>query len=82
MLRIGELEKSKDDLHALTLGTMTAFQAGGRLWKTWNQWMKETLLEGQHKDGSWPAAQGHTQLLTTVANTLCFEVYYRYDRIR
>ena len=31
---------------------------------------------------SWPAAQGHTQLLTTVANTLCFEVYYRYDRIR
>lgn len=65
-------------------GTLAVFQQGGVLWKTWNEKMKKSLVDNQHRDGaatgSWDpsgAWSGAGRVFATAVNCLCLE-YCRY----
>lgn len=63
--------KTADDwLH----GTQASFQTGGKHWIAWNKIMKTTVIDSQHRDGSWGS------VADTARYTMCLEVYYRYAR--
>lgn len=77
----------KEDSDSLInwFGTLAVFQQGGEVWKDWNNRMKASFVESQRKDGlaqgSWdPAGRwiGAGRVFSTVMNSMCFQVYYRY----
>ncbi|MFK7817321.1 MAG: hypothetical protein AB8G99_01270 [Planctomycetaceae bacterium] len=68
-------------------GTLSMFQYGGRAWDTWNEEVRELLIDEQVKDGEfagtwdpkrtrWGKAGG--RVYTTALATLTLEVYYRF----
>jgi hypothetical protein len=75
-------------------GTLAMFQMGGAHWAKWNETLKPTLINNQHKgplplgsgpedkDGSWDADMGWGptggRVYHTAINALSLEVYYRY----
>jgi hypothetical protein len=72
-------------------GTLAMFQVGGEHWKRWNEAMKTSILAHQRMDptdcrhGSWdpvdPWSADGGRVYATAVNTMCLEVYYRYDRV-
>jgi len=59
------------------------FQAGGRHWATWHPKVRQTLLEVQQPDGSWPGFaeetyNGPARCFSTGLATMCLEVYMHY----
>jgi hypothetical protein len=68
-------------------GTLSMFQYGGRSWDTWNEEVRELLIDEQIKEGEfagtwdprrtrWGKAGG--RVYTTALATLTLEVYYRF----
>jgi hypothetical protein len=60
------------------------FQAGGPIWKYWNETALPEILNNQDKEGSWTngrAAAGGNKVYSTALCTLMLEVYYRYLRV-
>ncbi len=64
------MQTADDWLH----GTQASFQTGGKHWIAWNKVMKTTVIDSQHRDGSWGS------VADTARYTMCLEVYYRYAR--
>ena len=74
--------------------TLAMFQYGGEKWETWNNQVKDMLIDAQHKNGSgcfngsWDYEgtkfHGHEtgRLLSTAYCCLSLEVYYRYARVK
>jgi hypothetical protein len=71
-------------------GSYALFQLGGRDWERWSHAMEDTVVSHQRTDGdelgSWdpqpdPWGDNGGRVYSTAINTLCLEVYYRYDRI-
>lgn len=73
--------------------TMAIFQMGGEKWKTWNDTVRDVLVNAQKKttdcyDGSWDWAGNEfhgsdkSRVLVTAYCTLSLEVYYRYAQIK
>lgn len=73
------------DYYYLYYGTLALYQHQGPIWDTWNERMKQTLPELQHKvgdnAGSWGATGNHGarmgRTVATALATLSLEVYYR-----
>ena len=71
----------------LYYNTMGIFQVGGEKWTTWNDQVRNLLVNAQRRgecaDGSWDWAGNNFtgaesgRVLTTAYNTLSLEVYYR-----
>jgi hypothetical protein len=67
-------------------GTLAMFQYGGDAWKSWNEDVKNVLVNSQHTRGidagSWDPddkwAQVGGRVYQTAISTLTLEVYYRY----
>jgi hypothetical protein len=74
------------DMYYWYYATLVTFQTGGKYWKTWNEAMKDSLLQNQckggHADGSWPPVDFWCTRWSrpgmTALCALCLEVYYRY----
>ncbi len=59
------------------------FQAGGSDWQRWHPRMRETLLQSQQSDGSWPGFNeekiaGPHRCYSTALGAMCLEVYMHY----
>ena len=66
----GEMTTADDWMH----GTQALFQTGGGRWIAWNKVMKTSVIDSQHRNGSWGS------VADTARYTMCLEVYYRYAR--
>ena len=57
------------------------FQLGGKYWQVWAQYMYETMLKLQKKDGSWPVGGGNSAkagaCYCTAMSVLAMSVSYR-----
>ena len=67
--------------------TMAMFQVSGERWKTWNNVVRDMLVNAQRRtsdcmDGSWDKSGGNSRLFSTALNTLSLEVYYRYAQMQ
>jgi hypothetical protein len=71
-------------------GSYAMFQIGGRSWDQWSRAMENTVVSHQRtsgdETGSWdpqvdPWGDNGGRVYSTAINTLCLEVYYRYDKI-
>jgi len=70
-------------------GTLAMYQMGGDFWTSWNDRMKDALVNRQEKqgclDGSWPCADEWSKtggrVYTTAINVLSLEIYYRYAKV-
>jgi len=71
-------------------GSYAMFQIGGRSWDNWSRAMENTVVSHQRTSGdelgSWdpqvdPWGDNGGRVYATAINTLCLEVYYRYDKI-
>ncbi|MCE9637593.1 MAG: hypothetical protein K8T90_17990 [Planctomycetes bacterium] len=79
------------DMYYWYYGTLAAFQAGGDVWRKWNDAMKLAIVDHQRNEkdrcesGSWdpedPWAQEGGRIYSTALMTLCLEVYYRYPKV-
>ena len=62
--------------------SQAAINEGGNFWKGYNKMFRDSLLDGQNPDGSWPSPPGnrHSEgiIYDTCLATLMLEVYYRY----
>ena len=84
-------DKVKMDYYYWYYGTLAMFQVGGDYWTTWNDKLKNTLVNNQEtqgcKTGSWPSedywSQKHKagRIYATTLNILSLEIYYRYDKV-
>jgi len=71
-------------------GSYAMFQIGSRSWDNWSRAMENTVVSHQRtsgdETGSWdpqldPWGDNGGRVYSTAINTLCLEVYYRYDKI-
>ena len=71
-------------------GSYAMFQIGGKSWDNWSRSMETTVVSKQRtsgdETGSWdpqvdPWGDNGGRVYSTAINTLCLEVYYRYDKI-
>lgn len=81
------------DTYYMYYNTLSIFQLGGDRWQTWNNTVRDLLVDNQRVgdgcfDGSWDptGAGGHKvdkvgRLLVTAYAVLSLEVYYRYQRV-
>lgn len=81
------VQRGQGNLYFWYYGTLAMFRAGGNAWQRWNTAMKETLVRGQKKDGSWAPIDvycsyarddEHDRSYSTAMCVLSLEVYYRY----
>ena len=83
---------ARDNIYLNYHATMVMFQNDGpkgKLWKKWNNMMRELMIESQVKQGpdagSWYFAgnHGHTggRLMSTCMSAMILEVYYRYRSV-
>jgi len=81
------VHQGQGNLYFWYYGTLAMFRVGGSAWERWNVGMKETLLRGQRKDGSWAPIDVYCQYArddendrsySTAMCVLSLEVYYRY----
>ncbi|MEM7308201.1 MAG: hypothetical protein AAF682_16090 [Planctomycetota bacterium] len=79
--------RAQGNLYFWYYGTLAMFRTGGSAWDRWNAQMKETLLEGQERDGSWEAISIYSEYAgdddedraySTAMCVLTLEIYYRY----
>ncbi len=81
------VQRGQGNLYFWYYGTLAMFRAGGDAWKRWNSGMKDTLVRGQRKDGSWSPIDVYCgyardderdKSYSTAMCVLSLEVYYRY----
>jgi hypothetical protein len=81
------IQRGQGNLYFWYYGTLSMFRAGGNAWQRWNTGMKEALVRGQKKDGSWAPIDlycnyarddEHDRSYSTAMCVLSLEVYYRY----
>ena len=79
--------RGQGNLYFWYYGTLAMFRVGGSEWERWNAGMKETLVRGQRKDGSWAPIDNYCEYArdgdgdrsySTAMCVLSLEVYYRY----
>ncbi len=78
------------DFYYWYYGSYALWQISGKYWKQWQGKMLDSIVANQRKDGdelgSWDPqvdVWGHVggRVYATAINTLCLEVYYRYDNL-
>jgi hypothetical protein len=81
------VRRGQGNLYFWYYGTLAMFRAGGNAWQRWNAGMKNALVRGQRKDGSWTPIDlyssyarddEHDRSYSTAMCVLSLEVYYRY----
>jgi hypothetical protein len=81
------VQRGQGNLYFWYYGTLSMFRAGGNAWQRWNAGMKDTLVRGQKKDGSWGPIDVYCSYAqddekdrsySTAMCVLSLEVYYRY----
>jgi hypothetical protein len=79
--------RGQGNLYFWYYGTLAMFRVGGSEWERWNAGMKEALVRGQRKDGSWAPIDNYCEYArdgdgdrsySTAMCVLSLEVYYRY----
>ncbi|MBM4014965.1 MAG: terpene cyclase/mutase family protein [Planctomycetes bacterium] len=82
--------KGSIDYYYWYYGSYAMFQIGGKSWDNWSRSMEQTVVSHQRpsgdETGSWdpqvdPWGDNGGRVYATAINTLCLEVYYRYDKI-
>jgi len=83
-------ERGTIDFYYWYYGSFAMFQMAGRDWQIWKNAMEKALVEHQERDGcargSWnprfdPWGDDGGRVYATALNTLCLEVFYRYDHV-
>jgi hypothetical protein len=81
------VRRGQGNLYFWYYGTLAMFRTGGNAWQRWNAAMKDTLVGGQRKDGSWAPIDVYCNYArdderdrsySTAMCVLSLEVYYRY----
>jgi hypothetical protein len=76
----------KNALYGWYYATQAMFQAGGEMWKAWNDKFQQVLVDNQHDDGYWehpgeysgPDDELTSRVFATTLAALQLTVYYRY----
>jgi hypothetical protein len=83
-------EKGTIDFYYWYYGSFAMYQMAGRDWQVWKTAMEKALVESQRQEGcargSWdpqkdPWGDNGGRVYATALNTLCLEVFYRYDHV-
>ena len=79
-----DYKKGPCNLYEHYYSSQAAMNNGGKSWEKYNAMFRDTLLEAQNADGSWPAppepgpAARNDPIYVTALATLMLEVYYRF----
>ncbi|MDA1163732.1 MAG: hypothetical protein O3B13_11575 [Planctomycetota bacterium] len=79
-------DRKSENLYYWYYGTLAVYQYGGSEWRTWNNALRDHLVDDQrttgHAAGSWdpkaPWGPYGGRVFSTALSTLCLEVYYRF----
>jgi hypothetical protein len=83
-------ENGTIDFYYWYYGSYAMWQMSGRYWNNWQKKMLDAVVQTQRQDGdekgSWdpqvdPWGDTGGRVYATAINTLCLEVYYRYDKL-
>ncbi len=90
-LLLQTLPAARSNVYLLYYATQALHQASGKEWQTWNETVRDFLVQAQQPGpgcvaGSWdPGAdtwgKSGGRLMITSFACLCLEVYYRYPRL-
>jgi hypothetical protein len=72
------------DVEALSHQSLGLFMydgPGGPLWTAWAPGLRDALLSGQNRDGSWSGGSGSHRLARTALAEFSLQVYYRYANV-
>ncbi|MFQ5731033.1 MAG: Hsp70 family protein [Planctomycetaceae bacterium] len=85
--RLSAVGPSRTNMYYNYYATQVMHQYGGKLWKKWNDVMRDQLVDSQvkgkvHSRGSWDPTDPHRRaggrLYQTCLSVMTLEVYYRY----
>lgn len=73
-----DLLSSIDDYLLLYICTNAQYRNGGQRWKTWNDWLKPTMIQLQEADGLFPCATKTDRVAATGLSVMNLTIYYMF----